>query len=464
MDDVVECPAGPGSAASLDITSQAFARRLGNLLRHRRQTTKRSVRQMARLGDRHFTHRELRRYEAGNVILDAVTAAALASLYQVELDAILPARTEIEIDGGGGIIRTGGVDALFEPGDPDSILETYLRLVRRLRDQERDEVIALRRVDIERLAAFLGRPDETVIEQLGVLMGATKNQRRVMVGMLAAGALVITVAVPTVAALSSGSGPEDPMGSGNPALNSSALDGDDTNGDTAPGLDGPDEGTVDPNHDGSEIAALDGEPDVVPDDVEAAEAADAHATHDDSADEVDEAVEEAEVADEAVEAEVAEADRGVVEVPAEIGGGTSGGGDGTAAVPGPDGIAEAPSGDGDMATAAPPVPVANDPLPADVPVPAERPEVTPSDPFADDEFAVGPPVIPDDEAPLVDLPVTAPEPHEDGSLIDTPFLDDTSPDVATGIDTGEAAPVDPRTEHSPNETGPTEDRTAPITG
>lgn len=193
------------SAESIDIAGEAFARRLANLLTHRRTTTKRSVRAMARRSDGHFTARQLRRFESSAVTLDPVITSALASLYEVDLDHILPLRSEIAITGD-GLITAGGVDAVFEPGDPGSLLETYLRLVRRLRDQERDEVVSLRREDIEGLAEFLGQSGESVIEQLGTLMGATKTQRRVMAGMFLTGAMIITVAVPSVAALSTGSG------------------------------------------------------------------------------------------------------------------------------------------------------------------------------------------------------------------------------------------------------------------
>ena len=193
------------SAESIDIAGEAFARRLANLLTHRRTTTKRSVRAMARRSNGHFTARQLRRFESSAVTLDPVITSALASLYEVDLDHILPLRSEIAITGD-GLITAGGVDAVFEPGDPGSLLETYLRLVRRLRDRERDEVVSLRREDIEGLAEFLGQSGESVIEQLGTLMGATKTQRRVMAGMFLTGAMIITVAVPSVAALSTGSG------------------------------------------------------------------------------------------------------------------------------------------------------------------------------------------------------------------------------------------------------------------
>lgn len=119
-------------------------------------------------------------------------------------------RSDLDIDPRAGSIAAGGATVSFTPDDPDALLESYLRLVRRLRDQQRADEVSLRRDEVERLAAHLGTSGESVLERLGTLMGATKAQRRVMAGLFLAGAMVITVAVPSVAALSGGSGDEVP--------------------------------------------------------------------------------------------------------------------------------------------------------------------------------------------------------------------------------------------------------------
>jgi transcriptional regulator with XRE-family HTH domain len=245
-----------GSVETIDITGEAFSRRLGNLLTHRRKGSKLSVGAMARRSKGSFSRGQLRQYEAGSVRLDAVSASALASLYKVDLDAILPLRTEIAINPAGGVISAGGVDATFELGDPDSVLETYLRLVRRLRNQERDDVVSLRREDVERLAAHLNESGETVVERLGALMGATKTQRRLMAGMFMTGAMVITVAVPSVAAFTGGTS-TTPTGGADEAAATFVVD-DGAGGDIA-SFDGPDPDT-DAGHDaeraGSDAAML----------------------------------------------------------------------------------------------------------------------------------------------------------------------------------------------------------------
>jgi hypothetical protein len=206
----------------VDITGEAFARRLGNLLTHHRERYGRerygrercgrdgsgiSLGAMARRSNGHFTRRQLRQFEAADGALDAVTVSALANLYGIDIESILAERTDIAIDPGGSTISAGGVHATFDADDPRSLLETYLRLVRRLRDQERDEIVELRREDIEGLAEHLDEPGESVVQQLGTLMGATRTQRRAMAGMFIAGALIITVAVPSVAAVTGGDSP-----------------------------------------------------------------------------------------------------------------------------------------------------------------------------------------------------------------------------------------------------------------
>lgn len=472
MDDVVTLPppspAGGEQSTTIDITSDAFARRLGNLLAHRRTGSKLSLRHMARSSNKHFTRRDLRRYEAGEQTLDAVTAAALASLYKVDLATILPTRTDLEIDRGGGILRTGGVDATFEPGDPDSILETYLRLVRRLRNQERDEVISLRREDVEGLAAFLGRPGETVIEQLGALMGATKTQRRLMAGMFITGAMVITVAAPGAAALMSDSGPNGNVDAPSAAGTVTVVEHSDVDGE--PSLDGPDPagptgiGNTVLLHDDAPTPAEVREPS--PGDDGSGPTAGNGATTGGSG---------------STSAEVgSNADPGEVEVEVVGTGGPVvpdagaagaiipdlGSGDEIVGEPGSTPI-PAPVDDGgldDVSTGAPPIPVPGDapvvemPIPADesgseIPAPADEEEVddpAPDDPppgtdqgeptvepGPDDELGVGPPLEPEPEPADDETPAQVPDASDDPDTSNDPVASD-DPDTSDDVDVPDA--------------------------
>lgn len=181
----------------------AFATRLANLLRHERERAGLRTGTMARRSGGRFSAAELRRFEAGEG--DLQRAAEVAELYGADLESILPERLPLEVDPG-GTIATAGVSEPFGPDDDTSLLLAYLRLVRRLRNEQRAELIVLRRADVETLAGVLALPGETVTDRLGALMGATRVQRRVMVGMFVAGAAVIGLTVGTVAATSDPAG------------------------------------------------------------------------------------------------------------------------------------------------------------------------------------------------------------------------------------------------------------------
>ncbi len=184
---------------SIDTSTEAFAVRLCNLLRERRRADGARLSAIARRSGGRFSTRELRRVERGR--LDVADAAELAALYGADLAAILPSRTPIEVDPDGRV-RTAGATEEFTPGDPDAMLTAYLRLIRRLRNAERDPVVELRRDDIVVLADVLDEPGESVTDRLGALMGATRVQRRVMVGLFVAGAVVVGLAVTAVATTS----------------------------------------------------------------------------------------------------------------------------------------------------------------------------------------------------------------------------------------------------------------------
>ena len=115
-----------------------------------------------------------------------------------------PQRLRIEP---GGTLRAGDHRASFDPNDDESLLLSYLRLVRAARDQRRTPTIELRRADLETLAGHLAIETSDVVERLGRLMGASLAQRRGMAALLASGVAVLTLGVGTAAALA---GDDDP--------------------------------------------------------------------------------------------------------------------------------------------------------------------------------------------------------------------------------------------------------------
>jgi hypothetical protein len=117
-----------------------------------------------------------------------MTASPLAS------SANGPTRTPLRIDVAGGRLESGGQRATFDPAVEDAALIAYLKLVRRLRDVEREPSFVLRRDEVVVLAGALRQDAVVVLDRLGELMGATGTQRRSMVTAFLAGALLIAVA------------------------------------------------------------------------------------------------------------------------------------------------------------------------------------------------------------------------------------------------------------------------------
>lgn len=88
-------------------------------------------------------------------------------------------------------VRVGTRAVDFDPLDATSLLEAYLRLVRRARRQQSAPDVTLRRDDIEIIAEHLASTPEVVIDRLASLMGATRAQRVAMASLFASGAMVI---------------------------------------------------------------------------------------------------------------------------------------------------------------------------------------------------------------------------------------------------------------------------------
>jgi hypothetical protein len=172
---------------------RAISRRVANLMRQSRERSGETTRAFSQRSLGRFSVRELRMYERGDTTLPEGVALELASLYEFDLETALYDRPVLAIDPN-GVLETSGVSVPFATGDTTSLLTAYLVLVRKLRGQERPPTIDLRSDDIDVLVRFTGKPGAVVVDQLGSLMGATRAQRSVMVGMFASGAVVITLA------------------------------------------------------------------------------------------------------------------------------------------------------------------------------------------------------------------------------------------------------------------------------
>ncbi len=113
-----------------------------------------------------------------------------------------------------GDLVAGPLHATFHDGDRESLLHSYLVLIRTLRGQQREPTITLRGEDIAALAQHLGTSDERVLDDLLDRMGATRAQRKALAAMFAAGVLAIvatgSIAIDLAPADARGHGTTDP--------------------------------------------------------------------------------------------------------------------------------------------------------------------------------------------------------------------------------------------------------------
>ncbi|MEI8240476.1 MAG: hypothetical protein WCI22_13770 [Actinomycetota bacterium] len=189
--------ADPGN---LELTSEAFSKRLANLLVATRVRDGRSVGSVARASKGAYSRHDLREFESATKVLDDATVEQVAALYGCDLAVILPERLPVVV--GVNRISMGGVEAAFVPENHTALLTAYLTLVRTLRREYSAPSVALRRDDIEILSEHMGEEPTTVVERLASLMNATQSKRAAMVGLLATGAAVIGL-VGTAAAVGS---------------------------------------------------------------------------------------------------------------------------------------------------------------------------------------------------------------------------------------------------------------------
>ncbi|MCZ7575619.1 MAG: hypothetical protein M5U18_00560 [Dehalococcoidia bacterium] len=192
---------------NIDISSREFIRRVAASLRVARQRRRLTCGELAARSSGAYGAGTLEAFESGRRSLANVDLAPLARLYGIDLDALLQPRMSITVHPG-GTLTAGAVAVGFDPANSDSLLLSYLRLVRDLRNQRREPVVALRREDVESLAAYLQEDGSTVLERLGKLMGFTRAQRRSMAILFAAGAAVIMAATTAFAVAPPASEPQ----------------------------------------------------------------------------------------------------------------------------------------------------------------------------------------------------------------------------------------------------------------
>ena len=153
------------------------ADRISRLLRRRRgRRTRWSLAARSRGA---LSVRQLRAFERGTEVPDGALLPILAEVYGFDGCELYPDRTPLEVDLELGTVAAGRASRSFEPHEPAGLLVAYLALVRDLRGEPHALTLALRRDDIEVLAAALELDGPVVVERLGALMGSTALQQRV---------------------------------------------------------------------------------------------------------------------------------------------------------------------------------------------------------------------------------------------------------------------------------------------
>lgn len=125
-------------------------------------------------------------------------------------------RTPLVISAGN--LVAGPVNATFREGDRESLLHSYLVLVRQLRGQPRTPTITLRSADITAIAGHLGASEERVLDDLLDRMGATRAQRKALAALFAVGALTIVATGSIALEFASVGVFADDSGSGTPVV------------------------------------------------------------------------------------------------------------------------------------------------------------------------------------------------------------------------------------------------------
>ncbi len=110
-----------------------------------------------------------------------------------------------------GQLLAGSLRVPFRDGDDESLLRSYLVFVREMRGQRHARSVTLRSADIATIADHLDTSDDVVLGKLLDLMGVTRAQRKLLLAMLAAGALTLVATGSIPVAAISDLGSVDPL-------------------------------------------------------------------------------------------------------------------------------------------------------------------------------------------------------------------------------------------------------------
>ncbi len=185
--------------------------RLGRLLRNRRVDRSLSLTELSREPGG-LSIALLEDIEQGRAPLDEQTIAVVASLYDIDANALAPQRSELIIDLEEGLLSLGEHRSVIANSPSDQVLAKYLAIVYALRDLPNGSEIPIRQLDVGVLAHALEAERSAVEDELNSLMteqtnvveavGAKIRRRLVVpiagifVGLTAVGGLVLVAAEP----------------------------------------------------------------------------------------------------------------------------------------------------------------------------------------------------------------------------------------------------------------------------
>jgi len=165
------------------------ADRLGALLRSARKRRGLSRKQAAAAAA--TTAGKLRAFERGEKSLPAEVCVRLAECYGEDLTAHVPVRVPPRIDD--NQLRVGDVQQHVGPGAGD-VIAGYVDIVRRLRDTDAGDPLALRTADIIALAGALGHDRDEIEERIADALGCTATEARRLHGELLRRKVILPVA------------------------------------------------------------------------------------------------------------------------------------------------------------------------------------------------------------------------------------------------------------------------------
>lgn len=179
--------------------------RLGALLVERRRSLGIDLAEMASRSNGAFTPTFLENAERGRSHLDDQTVSALVALYHVEGGPVVPQRSQLVLDIDRHEILVGDQSVPFSSMVAEDVLERYVGLIYRLRNQSPGTNLTLRDEDLDVLATGLGYSPADVRHSIYEIIAAPASVQRakqvgkgkilaaagILVGLTTVGALVL---------------------------------------------------------------------------------------------------------------------------------------------------------------------------------------------------------------------------------------------------------------------------------